>query len=88
MTKRTLKIAASALSGLATLALIGAAGDASAHRPKGEKCYGVAKAGKNLCATNTSSCAGTSTRNGQKDAWILVPKGVCETLVRGSKKSS
>ena len=88
MTKRTLKIATSALGGLAALALVGVAGDASAHKPKGEKCYGVAKAGKNLCATNTSSCAGTSTRHGQKDAWLLVPKGLCESLVGGSKRSS
>ncbi len=88
MTKRTFKIAASALGGLAALALVGAAGDASAHKPKGEKCYGVAKAGKNLCATKTTSCAGTSSRDGQKDAWIIVPRGVCETLVGGSKRSS
>ena len=87
MTK-TMKIAASALGGLAALALVGTAGNVSAHASKGEKCYGVAKAGKNLCSTKTSSCAGTSTRNGQKDAWILVPTGVCETLVGGSKTSS
>ena len=88
MTKGTLKIATSALGGLVALALIGTAGDVSAHKPKGEKCFGVAKAGKNLCATKTSSCAGTSARNGQKDAWLMVPKGVCETLVGGSKTSS
>jgi len=35
-----------------------------------EKCFGVAKAGKNDCQTASSSCAGTSRRDGQKDAWI------------------
>ncbi|RXJ72635.1 hypothetical protein CS022_14400 [Veronia nyctiphanis] len=53
-----------------------------------EKCYGVAKAGKNDCATNSSSCAGTSTKDGQKDAFIAVPAGLCERLVGGSLKSS
>ena len=49
-----------------------------------EKCFGVAKAGKNDCQTANSSCAGTSKRNGQGDAWIYMPKGSCERLVGGS----
>jgi uncharacterized membrane protein len=53
-----------------------------------EKCYGVAKAGKNDCATKTSSCAGSSTSDGQKYAFIAVPKGLCDRLVGGSKESS
>ena len=53
-----------------------------------EKCYGVAKAGKNDCQTNTSSCAGTSKTDGQKDAWISLPKGACEKLVGGRLSSS
>ncbi len=53
-----------------------------------EKCYGVAKAGKNDCATNTSSCAGTSTQDAQKDAFIVVPKGLCDRLAGGSTTSS
>ena len=51
-----------------------------------EKCYGVAKAGKNDCQTANSSCAGTSRRDGQKDAWIYVPAGTCEKLVGGSNQ--
>ncbi|MCP5366233.1 MAG: DUF2282 domain-containing protein [Hyphomicrobiales bacterium] len=51
-----------------------------------EKCYGVVKAGKNDCATANSSCAGTSKADGQKDAFIALPKGVCEKLVGGSLK--
>ncbi|MGB1089053.1 MAG: DUF2282 domain-containing protein, partial [Alphaproteobacteria bacterium] len=31
-----------------------------------------------------SSCAGTSTEDGQKDAWIYVPAGTCDKLVGGS----
>ncbi len=53
-----------------------------------ERCYGVAKAGKNDCATKTSSCAGTSKVDGQKDAFIVVPKGLCDRLASGSTKSS
>jgi uncharacterized membrane protein len=49
-----------------------------------EKCYGIAKAGKNDCQTANSSCAGTSRRNGQGDAWVYMPKGSCDKVVGGS----
>ena len=49
-----------------------------------EKCYGIAKAGKNDCQTANSSCAGTSRRDGQADAWLYVPGGACERIVGGS----
>jgi uncharacterized membrane protein len=55
---------------------------------KAEKCFGVAKAGKNDCQTATSSCAGTSKTNSQKDAWLFVPAGTCERLVGGSLQAS
>ena len=43
-----------------------------------EKCYGVAKAGKNDCAAGPgTSCQGTSTRDYQGNAWKLVDKGTC-----------
>ncbi|USD65250.1 DUF2282 domain-containing protein [Vibrio sp. SCSIO 43136] len=53
-----------------------------------EKCYGIAKAGKNDCATKTSSCAGTSKEDFQKDAFVVVPAGLCDRLAGGSKTSS
>ena len=49
-----------------------------------EKCYGVAKAGRNDCQTSNSSCAGTSKRDHQGDAWIYVPAGSCSKIVGGS----
>jgi len=49
-----------------------------------EKCYGVAKAGKNDCQTATSSCAGTSKKDHEASAWLAVPKGTCEKIVGGS----
>ena len=56
------------------------------RRPGGdnEKCFGIAKAGKNDCQTATHSCAGTSTADAAGDSWIYVPKGTCEKIVGGS----
>jgi len=46
-----------------------------------EKCYGVAKAGKNDCAAGKgTSCAGTSKIDYQGNSWSLVPKGTCLTM--------
>ncbi len=53
-----------------------------------EKCYGVSKAGKNDCATKTSSCAGTAKEDNQSDAFVVVPKGLCGKLSGGSTQSS
>ena len=47
-------------------------------RPATEKCYGVAKAGKNDCQAGPgTSCAGSSTRDYQGNAWKLVRAGTC-----------
>jgi uncharacterized membrane protein len=56
-----------------------------AHAAETEKCFGVAKAGKNDCAAGPgTSCAGTSTVDAQGNAWMLVLKGTCEKIVGGS----
>ncbi len=57
---------------------------APASAAESEKCYGVAAAGKNDCATATSSCAGTSKVDNQGDAFIAVPAGLCGKLAGGS----
>ena len=49
-----------------------------------EKCFGIAKAGKNDCQTATHSCAGTATADAAGDSWIYVPKGTCDKLTGGS----
>ncbi len=49
-----------------------------------EKCYGIAKAGSNDCQTSNSSCAGTSKRDGQWDAWVYLPAGTCGKLANGN----
>ena len=51
-----------------------------------EKCYGIARAGMNDCATTTQSCAGSATKDRQPDAFLLLPKGLCERIVGGSLK--
>ncbi len=53
-----------------------------------EKCYGISKAGKNDCQTASSACAGTSTADAQKDAWVYIPEGMCEKVVGGSKSAA
>ncbi len=60
----------------------------AAEKVEMEKCYGVVKAGKNDCQTAASSCAGTAKKDGQKDAWILIPKGTCEKIVGGTLASA
>ena len=50
-----------------------------------EKCYGIAKAGKNDCQTASHSCAGMATKDGQADSWIYVPAGTCAKIVGGSR---
>ena len=90
MSKKTLVIAA-AVGSLFALGANGAfAGDASkdANADK-EKCYGVAKAGKNDCASASHSCAGHSTADNSPTEWKYVPKGECEkmggTMMPGKK---
>jgi uncharacterized membrane protein len=68
----------------ATLALTFTA--AGAHAADGakvpmEKCYGVAKAGKNDCKAGAgTSCAGTSKVDYQGNAWKMVKAGTCTTI--------
>jgi uncharacterized membrane protein len=47
-----------------------------------EACFGVAKAGKNDCASAAagSTCAGTSTVDYDPKAWKYVAKGTCTTM--------
>jgi uncharacterized membrane protein len=47
-----------------------------------EKCYGVAKAGKNDCASanGSHSCAGQASKDGDANEWKFVAKGECEGM--------
>jgi uncharacterized membrane protein len=45
-----------------------------------DKCYGIAKAGKNDCASSGHSCAGQAKMDNQPTEWNYVPKGECEKM--------
>ena len=71
----------------ALTAVLAAAPLAGAVAADMEKCYGVAKAGMNdckACRRRGTTCQGTSTEDGQMNAWVLTPTGLCEKLVGGS----
>lgn len=73
--------AAGALAATATLGLGLASGAAAQDKPAQEKCYGVAKAASNDCAAGPgTTCAGTSTRDYQGNAWKYVAKGSCAKI--------
>ncbi|MCP5397507.1 MAG: DUF2282 domain-containing protein [Sphingomonadaceae bacterium] len=77
-----LTLAAGITAGLATQ-------PATAAKPKMEKCYGVAKAGQNDCSAGPgTSCAGTSTRDYQGNAWKLVKAGTCTKIDTPKGKGS
>jgi uncharacterized membrane protein len=61
--------------------LMGTTPAAAAESTK-EKCFGVAKAGQNDCAsvTGTHSCAGQSKVDLDKTEWRYVPKGTCKDM--------
>jgi len=44
------------------------------------QCYGVAASGKNDCATTTVSCGGKVKTDRAPDAWVSLPRGICENL--------
>lgn len=50
---------------------------------KRERCYNVARAGKNDCATSQHSCASQSMMDRDPEAFIMLPKGLCERIVGG-----
>ena len=76
----------------AIAAAMGSPGPAVAQTPaptpqfKAEKCYGIARAGQNDCAsTGNNACANTSRVSMDLRAWIYVPEGYCERIQGGSK---
>jgi uncharacterized membrane protein len=60
----------------------------AADDPATEKCYGVAKAGKNDCAGPGHVCAGLAKTDGNPDEYVNLPKGTCERIVGGVLKAA
>ena len=81
MDKRT--VIQSALASVIALGAISAAhaGPVAAD-PTKDKCFGVAKAGQNDCASvsGSHSCAGTAKKDGDPGDWKYVAKGTCEKM--------
>jgi uncharacterized membrane protein len=66
----------------AAIAGLLAMGSAQANHHEGDnaqvKCYGIAKAGKNDCATASHSCAGAAKKDNDPTEWVKMPKADCE----------
>ena len=76
-------IVSSALASALALGLVARAAAHDAPEVKGkEKCYGIAKAGQNDCASlgGTHSCAGESKTDMSPADWKYVAKGSCKKL--------
>jgi uncharacterized membrane protein len=75
--KQTTLLAATAAT-LMTFALASAPATAAEK----EKCFGIAKAGQNDCASTSGvhSCAGQSKVDMDKTEWKYVAKGTCKDL--------
>jgi uncharacterized membrane protein len=69
-----------ACSSLIALALLAAAAPPSEAAADKEKCYGIAKAGKNDCASADGShaCSGMAKLDKGANEWKYVAKGTCE----------
>lgn len=75
MKNRQALIAAALATACATATTVAAAQDKAAEK---EKCYGVAKAGQNDCATGTHGCASQAKSDNMAGEWKFVAKGSCE----------
>jgi len=80
------KIANAVMIALVSVGIATATTQAVAKKAGQEKCFGVAKAGKNDCGTKTHSCAGQASKNYKSTEWIYVKKGTCTKLQKTIEK--
>jgi len=68
-------------SALAAALSLGLVAQAQAEDKAKEKCYGIAKAGQNDCASlsGSHSCAGQAKADNAPDEWKYVAKGSCKS---------
>ncbi len=81
MNSKTAMIAA-AIGGLVAMTAVQTT--LAADETATEKCYGIAKAGKNDCAGAKHACSGQGTKDGAATEWVKLPKGTCERIVGAS----
>lgn len=84
MTTKSNTLIASAVAAALAIPATALGGPAPKPTYDAEKCFGIARAGKNDCQTANSACATTSKRDGQADAWVYVPVGACTKVVGGN----
>ena len=84
----THNILSAAIGSLLVMGLV--SGNAMAADMKSENCFGIAKAGKNDCASNKSahSCAGQATKNNDPQDFVAVPQGTCDKIAGGMTMNS
>ncbi|PIR31930.1 MAG: hypothetical protein COV36_06055 [Alphaproteobacteria bacterium CG11_big_fil_rev_8_21_14_0_20_44_7] len=87
--KRNFTIATSAaIIAIAASPFVTKANAEEAKKQEKEKCYGIAKSGKNDCGWSGGSCAGSATEDGLADSWIFLPKGTCDKIVGASLEAA
>ena len=84
MNSKTVMLAAA----VGSLFALSATSVPAADDPAVEKCYGVAKAGKNDCAGPGHVCAGLAKSDSNPDEYVNLPKGTCERIVGGVLKAA
>lgn len=86
MTRKSFGYASTAMTAIAALLASSAQAQVHPEKPtyKYEKCYGIARAGQNDCFFAGNSCAGTSARDDDPQAWVYVPQGTCKKITRGT----
>jgi uncharacterized membrane protein len=72
-----------AIAGVLAFSTLAVASTAFAADDGKEQCAGIAKAGKNDCATSTNACHGHATADSSAEAWIYLPKGTCDRISGG-----
>ena len=79
---KTTQLAAVAAAALtAAVAATTATAEPVRPQPGMDKCYGISLAGRNDCAAGPgTSCAGTSRRDYQGNAWKYVARGTCARI--------
>ena len=77
-----------AIASLLALGLTSGHAAAAIDMENMEKCFAIAKAGKNDCAGNKSAhaCASRASQSGDPLDWVVVPKGTCGKIAGGSLK--
>jgi uncharacterized membrane protein len=62
-------------------------GSSTEFRLARERCFGVARAGRNDCGTSAHACAGRALHEAAAEEWISLPAGTCARIAGGTLKT-